>query len=183
MRPAAPGRARSRPARPRTEPALRPEPLNRGSRHPKPLRARPRGRRRPDGRRRVPARRAVRWSIPGAPAGATGRDGVIVAVRSEGLDRVNGFDLRTIDQGTLAFTLGDLENGAEFPPGHLVEHQATAQPVRVSRACRLALSWTDCSARADFSGASVPRCSIVIHPRIALSGVRSSCDTMTRTRP
>jgi hypothetical protein len=68
---------------------------------------------------------------PGAPANATAVDGVIVAVRSEGLDRVNGFDLRTIDQGTLAFTLGDLENGAEFPPGHLVEHQATGQPVRV----------------------------------------------------
>ena len=68
---------------------------------------------------------------PGAPANATSVDGVIVAVRSEGLDRVNGFDLRTIDKGTLAFTLGDLENGAEFPPGHLVEHQATAQPVRV----------------------------------------------------
>jgi hypothetical protein len=68
---------------------------------------------------------------PGAPANATAVDGVIVAVRSEGLDRVNGFDLRTIDQGTLAFTVGDLENGSEFPPGHLVEHQATAQPVRV----------------------------------------------------
>ena len=68
---------------------------------------------------------------PDAPADATAVDGVIVAVRSEGLDRVNGFDLRTIDQGTLAFTLGDLENGTEFPPGHLVEHQATAQPVRV----------------------------------------------------
>src|SRR6188508_792695 len=68
---------------------------------------------------------------PGAPANATAVDGVIVAVRSEGLDRVNGFDLRTIGQGTLAFTIGDLENGAEFPPGHLVEHQATAQPVRV----------------------------------------------------
>jgi hypothetical protein len=68
---------------------------------------------------------------PGAPVDATAVDGVIVAVRSEGLDRVNGFDLRTTDQGTLAFTLGNLENGAEFPPGHLVEHQATAQPVRV----------------------------------------------------
>ena len=68
---------------------------------------------------------------PGAPADATPVDGVIVAVRSEGLDKVSGFDLRTTDQGTLAFTLGDLENGAQFPPGHLVEHQATAQPVRV----------------------------------------------------
>ena len=68
---------------------------------------------------------------PGAPADATAVDGVIVAVRSEGLDRVNGFDLRTLDQGTIAFTVGDLENGTEFPPGHLVEHQSTAQPVRV----------------------------------------------------
>ena len=68
---------------------------------------------------------------PEAPANAASVDGVIVAVRSEGLDRVNGFDLRTIGQGTIAFTIGDLENGAEFPPGHLVEHQATAQPVRV----------------------------------------------------
>jgi hypothetical protein len=68
---------------------------------------------------------------PGAPADATSVDGVIVAVRSEGLDKVSGFDLRTTDQGTLQFTLGDLENGAQFPPGHLVEHQATALPVRV----------------------------------------------------
>ena len=32
---------------------------------------------------------------------------------------------------SVEFEIGDLENGAEFPPGHLVEHQATAQPVRV----------------------------------------------------
>jgi hypothetical protein len=68
---------------------------------------------------------------PGAPANAVAVDGVVVSVQSAGLDRVSGFSLRTIDQGTLAFTLGDLENGVEFPPGHLVEHQATAQPVRV----------------------------------------------------
>jgi hypothetical protein len=68
---------------------------------------------------------------PGAPAGAQAAVGVIVGVDSEGLDKVKGFELRTTDQGTLAFTLGDLDNGAEFPPGHLVEHQSTAQPVRV----------------------------------------------------
>jgi hypothetical protein len=68
---------------------------------------------------------------PGAPAGAQAAVGVIVGVESAGLDRVSGFDLRTTDQGTLTFVLGDLENGTEFPPGHLVEHQATAQPVRV----------------------------------------------------
>jgi hypothetical protein len=68
---------------------------------------------------------------PGAPAGAQAVVGVIVGVDSEGLDKVKGFELRTTDQGTLAFTLGNLDNGAEFPPGHLVEHQSTAQPVRV----------------------------------------------------
>ena len=57
--------------------------------------------------------------------------GVIVGVESEGIDRVRGFDLRTGDGATIAFTLGDLENGVTFPPGHLVEHQATAQAVRV----------------------------------------------------
>lgn len=68
---------------------------------------------------------------PGAPANATAVVGVIVGVQSEGLDRVSGFTLRTTDQGSIAFTIGDLENGVEFPPGHLVEHQATAQPIRV----------------------------------------------------
>jgi hypothetical protein len=68
---------------------------------------------------------------PDGPPGAQAAVGVIVGVDSEGLDRVTGFDLRTTDQGTLAFLLGDLDNGAVFPPGHLVEHQATAQPVRV----------------------------------------------------
>jgi hypothetical protein len=58
--------------------------------------------------------------------------GVIVGVRSEGLDQVRGFDLRTGDGGTVEFVIGDLENGSTFPPGHLVEHQATGQPVRVS---------------------------------------------------
>lgn len=58
--------------------------------------------------------------------------GVIVGVQSESLDRVLGFDLRTGDGATVTFVIGDLENGDTFPPGHLVEHQATGQPVRVS---------------------------------------------------
>ena len=58
-------------------------------------------------------------------------DGVVVGVDSEGLDRVRGFNLRVDDGSTVAFTIGTLENGAVFPPGHLVEHQATAQRVRV----------------------------------------------------
>ena len=58
-------------------------------------------------------------------------EGVIVGVQSEGLDRVRAFTLRTGDGATVPFTVGTLENGASFPPGHLVQHQATAQPVRV----------------------------------------------------
>jgi hypothetical protein len=68
---------------------------------------------------------------PGPPADATAVVGVIVGVQAQGLDKVTGFTLRTTDQGPLVFVIGNLENGAVFPPGHLVEHQATAQPVRV----------------------------------------------------
>ena len=68
---------------------------------------------------------------PGAPANATAVVGVIVGVQSQGLDRVSGFTLRTTDQGQMPFVIGSLENGTEFPPGHLVEHQSTAAPVRV----------------------------------------------------
>ena len=68
---------------------------------------------------------------PSGPPGAEAVVGVIVGVEAEGLDKVTGFDLRTTDEGILAFEVGNLDNGAVFPPGHLVEHQATAQPVRV----------------------------------------------------
>ena len=57
--------------------------------------------------------------------------GVIVGVDSAGLDKVSGFTLRTGAGESLTFDLRALENGAQFPPGHLVEHQATGQPVRV----------------------------------------------------
>ena len=57
--------------------------------------------------------------------------GVIVGFESEGLDRIRSFELRTDDGQTLAFDIGVLETGGAFPPGHLAEHQATAQPVRV----------------------------------------------------
>ena len=58
--------------------------------------------------------------------------GVIVGIRAQGLDRVLEFDLRTADGLTVPFAIGDLQNGDTFPPGHLAEHQATGQPVRVS---------------------------------------------------
>ncbi len=57
--------------------------------------------------------------------------GVIVAVDSRGLGDVRSFTLRSPDGAELTFDLSRLENGADFPPGHLVEHQATAERVRV----------------------------------------------------
>ena len=68
---------------------------------------------------------------PDAPPNAASVVGVIVGVEAQGLTDVRGFTLRTSDGSSVEFTLGDLENGTEFPPGHLVEHQATAEQVRV----------------------------------------------------
>lgn len=67
----------------------------------------------------------------GGPPGTTAVEGVIVGVDAEGLGDVRSFDLRTTDGTIRTFGLSALENGVEFPPGHLIEHSATAQPVRV----------------------------------------------------
>lgn len=68
---------------------------------------------------------------PDGPKDATSVVGVVVGVDATSLAAVTGIRLRTTDGATLEFRIGQLENGAEFPPGHLVEHQATAAPVRV----------------------------------------------------
>ena len=57
--------------------------------------------------------------------------GVVVAVDSSSLADVRGFTLRRPGGEIVEFRLGELENGNEFPPGHLAEHQATAEPVVV----------------------------------------------------
>jgi len=57
--------------------------------------------------------------------------GIAVSIDSAGLDQVSGFRLRTNDGETIEFTMGALENGDEFPPGHLKEHQATSTPILV----------------------------------------------------
>jgi hypothetical protein len=57
--------------------------------------------------------------------------GVVVAVDSAGLDKVAGFTVRLADGTEVPFTIGNLENGAAFPPGHLTEHVVSADPVRV----------------------------------------------------
>jgi hypothetical protein len=67
---------------------------------------------------------------PDAPAGEQAV-GIVSSVDSEGLTNVRGFTLRTQDRGELTFRIGALENGVEFPPGHLVEHQTLATQVRV----------------------------------------------------
>ena len=74
-------------------------------------------------------RRAHRFGRPrgqwlGAAAGFARCGDRRLAVESAGLDQVKGFTLRTNDGETIAFMLGPLENGDEFPPGHLKEHQA-----------------------------------------------------------
>jgi len=57
--------------------------------------------------------------------------GRLVDVDAEGLTKVTAFTLRTDDGREIRFDIGVLENGAEFPPGHLAEHMANASPVRV----------------------------------------------------
>jgi hypothetical protein len=58
-------------------------------------------------------------------------DGVVVGVDARGLGDVRSFQLRRVDGAVVVFQLDRLANGDQFPPGHLAEHQATAQPVRV----------------------------------------------------
>jgi hypothetical protein len=65
-------------------------------------------------------------TIPPSPV-----DGVVVRVDSSGLNAVRSFTLRTTDGTQLKFDLSQLQNGTEFPPGHLTEHAATAQAIRV----------------------------------------------------
>jgi hypothetical protein len=72
------------------------------------------------------------WTLaPGAVAPDSPVEGVVVRVETTGLNDFRGFRLRT-DQGDVhVFTLGRLENAAEFPPSHLPEHMANADRLRV----------------------------------------------------
>jgi hypothetical protein len=60
-------------------------------------------------------------------------EGLVVEVVSDSLVDIEEFTLRT-DQGErLRFSLGDVDFGhGGFPTTHLREHQALAQPVRVT---------------------------------------------------
>lgn len=58
--------------------------------------------------------------------------GLVIAVDSSGLTDVRGFSIRTDEGQTVVFQIGVLENGAQFPPGHLLEHEATGVKVVVT---------------------------------------------------
>jgi hypothetical protein len=70
-------------------------------------------------------------ALAGRPAPRT-EVGVVISVESISLTNVRGFTIRTADGRTVAFRVGQLENGATFPPGHLGEHAATAVPIVVT---------------------------------------------------
>jgi hypothetical protein len=75
-------------------------------------------------------------SLPSSPPGPTPDvaspvEGVVVSVDSSGLADVHGFVLRASGGFAFDFVLGPLEDPTQFPPGHLSEHLATSQPVRV----------------------------------------------------
>jgi hypothetical protein len=57
--------------------------------------------------------------------------GRLVRLEAEGLTKVRGFTMRLADGREVAFTMGPVDNAAEFPPGHLAEHMASSQLVRV----------------------------------------------------
>ncbi len=75
-------------------------------------------------------------SVTPAPSGSLAPlvspvTGVLTHIEAEALSKVTAFTLRTADGRETRFVIGILENGAQFPPGHLAEHMANASPVKV----------------------------------------------------
>jgi hypothetical protein len=58
--------------------------------------------------------------------------GLVVAVDSPSLGRVDSFELRTVDGEVLTFDTTALEFRREFPAAHLAEHMRMAEAVRVT---------------------------------------------------
>jgi hypothetical protein len=72
-------------------------------------------------------------TVLGSPAAlASPVVGLLVKIDASGLTKVTGFTLRLADGTEVPFTIGVLENGAVFPPGHLAEHMSSSSPVKVS---------------------------------------------------
>jgi hypothetical protein len=72
---------------------------------------------------------------PNVPGTGSFIRGVVVDVDTRSLNDVRAFTLRlgdkTYGETFFEFQVGELENADEFPPSHILEHQATAQPVTV----------------------------------------------------
>jgi hypothetical protein len=67
------------------------------------------------------------------PPGTQEIVGIVTSVEGSSPAQVSRFTLRTDAGQALAFDIGPLQIGGDtFPAGHLREHQATAQPVRVT---------------------------------------------------
>ncbi|MEA2622612.1 MAG: hypothetical protein QOH61_1522 [Chloroflexota bacterium] len=75
--------------------------------------------------------------VAGFVAGCTGTlqraTGIVVNVQSQSLTEIDAFELRTAEGQILTFAVGPITfDGGSFPPQHLREHQALAQPVLVT---------------------------------------------------
>lgn len=72
---------------------------------------------------------------PDVPGGGSFIRGVVVEVDTGSLAEVRSFTLRLgnepFGETFFEFQVGELENANDFPPAHLLEHQATAELVRV----------------------------------------------------
>jgi hypothetical protein len=64
-------------------------------------------------------------------SGARTDTGLEVDVDAVGITDVKAFRLRADDGRETTYRVGVLENGTEFPPGHLAEHLASGELVRV----------------------------------------------------
>ena len=86
-------------------------------------------------RRGVTALALVLALIVAACGGDTLRTetGIVVSVEQRGLAAVGGFTLRTSDGRELVFDTTETRfDAAGFPPQHLQEHRALAEPVKVT---------------------------------------------------
>ena len=72
--------------------------------------------------------------LPGACGDALQQEtGVVIDIESAALGQVDSFTLRTPDGRTIDFSTVDTRfDQAGFPPQHLQEHRALAEPVRVT---------------------------------------------------
>ena len=60
-------------------------------------------------------------------------EGIVIDVKSASVTQVDTFTLRTAEGRELLFRIGPLElDGDAFPAGHLREHMALGEPIRVA---------------------------------------------------